>query len=115
MFRFYKTILNLKTRLQEQNLKKNTYIFSLLFKPVHLLQNYFKNEIYVLQNAFILNSELNFLKGDTNLYFKQITFSEKKRFCKNDTYFFLKNKYFFQLSFATFEQPYSIHEQLQKD
>ena len=27
MFRFYRTILNLKTRLQEQNLKKNTYIF----------------------------------------------------------------------------------------
>ena len=27
VFRFYKTILNLKTRLQKQNLKKNIYIF----------------------------------------------------------------------------------------
>ena len=50
-------------------------------------------------------TELNFLKGDTNNYFKQITFFEKKRFSKIHTYFFLKNIIFFQLSFATFEQP----------
>ena len=48
------------------------------------------------------------MKGDTNIYFKQITFFEKKRFCKNHTYFFLKNIIFFQLSFATFEQPYPV-------
>ena len=74
--------------------------------------------MYVLQNAFVLKNEffytlfflteLNFLKGDTNIYFKQIIFYEKKkkkRFCKNHTYFFLKNIIFCQLSFATFEQP----------
>ena len=60
--------------------------------------NFFAERIFL--------TELNFLKGDTNIYFKQITFFEKKRVCKNHTYFFLKNIYFFQLSFATFEQPY---------
>ena len=54
----------------------------------------------------IFLTESNFLKGDTNIYFKQIIFFEKKRFCKNHTYFFLKNIFLFQLSFATFEQPY---------
>ena len=53
-------------------------------------------------------TELNFLKGDTNIYFKQITVFEIKRFCKNHTYFFLKNIIFLQLSFATFEQPYTV-------
>ena len=52
-------------------------------------------------------TELSFLKGDTNIYFKQITLFEKKRFCKNHTYFFLENIFIFQLSFATFEQTYS--------
>ena len=55
----------------------------------------------------IFNRINKFWKGDTNIYFKQITFFEKrKRFCKNHTYFFLKNIFLFQLSFATFEQPY---------
>ena len=49
--------------------------------------------------------ESNFLKGHTNIYFKQITFFEKKRFCKCHVYFFLKNIFFLQLSFATIEQP----------
>ena len=44
--------------------------------------------MYVLQNAFVLKNEffytfflteLNFLKGDTNIYFKQIIFYEKKK------------------------------------
>ena len=43
--------------------------------------NYFNRVIFFL-------TELNFFKGDTNIYFKQI---KKKRFCKNHTYFFLKN------------------------
>ena len=115
MFGFYKTMLNLKTRLQEQNLKK---IF--IFFHYHL--NLFiccKTKIYVLQNAFVLKlkneffytailfNRIKFLKGDKNIYFKQITFFEKiEIFCKNHTYFFLKNIIFFlQLSFATFEQP----------
>ena len=50
--------------------------------------NFFKSEFFL--------TELNFLKGDTNIYFKQITFFEKK-FCKNHTYFFLKNVIFFSL------------------
>ena len=54
MFRFYKAILNLKTRLQQQNLKIYLYIFSLSFKPVHFLQNKIENKIHVLQNAFVL-------------------------------------------------------------
>ena len=53
----------------------------------------------------IFLTESNFLKGDTNIYFKEIIFFEKKRFCKNHTYSFLKNIFLFQLSFATFEQP----------
>ena len=60
-----------------------------------------------LHSDFFL-TELNFLKGDTNIYFKQITFfkkkKKKKRFCKNHKYLFLKIYIFFQLSFATFEQ-----------
>ena len=38
MFRFYKTILNLKTKLQEQNLKK-----ILLFVKYHLKQHLLQN------------------------------------------------------------------------
>ena len=60
--------------------------------------NFFTEEIFL--------TELNFLKGDTNIYFKQITFFEKKKkdFAKIIHIFFLKI-YFFQLSFATLEQP----------
>ena len=61
--------------------------------------------MYVLQNAFVLKNEffytlfflteLNFLKGDTNIYFKQITFFEKKKdFVKIMHIFFLKNIFF---------------------
>ena len=57
MFRFYKTILNLKTRLQAQNLKKTLIFFSLSCKPVHLLQNWIENKIHFLQNAFVLQNE----------------------------------------------------------
>ena len=74
MFRFYKTILNLKSRLQEQNLKRVlTYIFSLSFKPVHLLQNYVENKIHVLQNAFVLKNEF-FYRGN---FFNRIKFFER--------------------------------------
>ena len=52
--------------------------------------NYFNRVIFFL-------TELNFFKGDTNIYFKQIK--------KIIHIFFLKIQ-FFQLSFATFEQPY---------
>ena len=96
MFRFYKTILNLKTRLQEQNLKKILIFFSLF----HLLQNGIENKIDLLQNAFVLQNEffhsfftiffnkIKFFESDVNIYGKQITLFEKKRFCKNHTYFF---------------------------
>ena len=91
MFRFYKTLLNVKTRLQEQNLKKILLFFSLSFK------------------LFIccitkLKIKLNFLKGDTNIYFEYITLFEKKNFTeKNKTFvkiihiFFLKIFFFFQI------------------
>ena len=59
--------------------------------------------IFFTEEIFL--TELNFLKGDTHIYFKQITFlKKKKRFFENHAYFSLKI-YFFQLSFATFEQP----------
>ena len=42
--------------------------------------NIFTEEIFL--------AELNILKGDTNIYFKQITFFEKKkRFFENKTFF----------------------------
>ena len=57
-------------------------------------------------------TESNFLKGDTNIYFKQITFFEKKkkRFCKNHTYLFLKNIYiFFDLVLLHLNNHTSLH------
>ena len=42
----------------------------------------------------IFFNRIKFLERDTNIYFKEINF-------------FLKNIYFLQLSFATFEQPYA--------
>ena len=74
-----------------------------MFYKVRLFygMSFFKESIFL--------TELNFLKGDTNSYFKQITFFEKKkRFCKNHTYFFLKNIIFLQQPYIfkpTFEQP----------
>ena len=53
MFRFYKTILNLKNRLQEQNLKKiHIFSLSLNWKKIHVLQNEFalKNEFFYRGN-----------------------------------------------------------------
>ena len=51
---------------------------------------------FFTEEAFL--TELNFFKGDTNIYFKQISFFEKKkRFFENHTYFFLKNIIFFNL------------------
>ena len=84
MFRFYKTILNLKTRLKEQNLKQilffhyhlNLLIFcktklKIKFIRIHVLQNAFvlQNEFFLTERIFFL-TELNFLKGGTNIYFK---------------------------------------------
>ena len=46
-------------------------------------------------------TELKFLKGDTKMYFKQITLFEKKNFtenfCENDTYFLLNFIIIFQI------------------
>ena len=39
------------------------------------------------------------------LFEKKDFYREKQNFCKNHTYFFLKNIYIFSNSFATFEQP----------
>ena len=72
MFRFYKTILNLKTRLQEQNLKK-----ILIFFHYHL--NLFiccKTKLkikFVLQNAFVLKNEFFY----TVIFVNRIKFFEK--------------------------------------
>ena len=49
--------------------------------------NFFTEEIFL--------TELNFLKGDTNIYFKQTTCFEKERFFENHV--FLKNIFFFNV------------------
>ena len=87
--------------------KKHLYFFHyhlnlLICCKTELKIKFIFTEWIFLQSEFFL-TELNFLKGDTNIYFKQIPLFEKKRFYKNHI-FFLKI-FFFQLSFATFEQP----------
>ena len=91
MIRFYKTIVNLKNRLQELNLKKILLFFSLSFKPVSCcksklkikfifyLMSLFKQDEYFYRVNFFL-TELKFLKGYTNIYFEYLTLFEKKRF-----------------------------------
>ena len=61
--------------------------------------NFFNSDLFFELNDF----ELNFLKGDTNIHFKQKTFFEKKK--KKVKIFFSQKYIFFQLSSATFEQP----------
>ena len=56
VFRFYKTILNLKTRLQEQNPKK-TYFVHFHLNLFICCKNWIENKIYLLQNAFVLQNE----------------------------------------------------------
>ena len=82
MFRFYKTMLNLKTRLQEQNLRKiliffNYHLNLFICCKTKLKIKLVSQNVFVLKNEFfytvIVLTELN-LKGDTNIYFKQITF-----------------------------------------
>ena len=56
-------------------------------------------------------TELNFLKGDTNIYFEYITLFEKKKIFTEKNKIFVKIIYIFKFffflnSFATFEQPY---------
>ena len=109
MFRFYKTMLNLKTRLQEQNQKKIfiffhyhlnhlficsktkleiKYIFYRMNSFATFEQPYFccktklkiklifyRMSLFYIQNEFFYKqkfffTELNFLKRDTNIYFK---------------------------------------------
>ena len=81
MFRFYKTVLNLKTRLQEESLKKILILFhyrlnlficcktkskiKFIFYRMNLV--YRMNFFYRIK--FLL-TDLNFLKGDINIYFK---------------------------------------------
>ena len=68
---------------KEESEKKHLY-FSLSFKLVHLLQNkpHFLQNEFALQNEFfyivkLFLTELNFLKRDTNIYFKQIYLKKK--------------------------------------
>ena len=68
MFRFYKTILDLKTRLQEQNLKKiHIFSLSLNWKKIHVSQNEFalKNEFFTegifLNRITFFESEYKYL------------------------------------------------------
>ena len=71
------SILQNYTYLEDQTKRaesqKHTYIFSLSFKPVHLLQNKIENKIHVLQNAFVLQN-----KFFTELiFFNRIEFFER--------------------------------------
>ena len=85
MFRFYKTILNLKTRLQEQNLCKTKLKIKYKFYRMRL---FYRMNFFCRVKFFL--TELNFLKGDTNIYFKQITVFRKKDFVEIIHIFFLK-------------------------
>ena len=77
----------------------------------------FKQNEYFYRVKFFL-TELNFLKGDTNIYFEYITLFEKKKifteknkiFVKIIHIFFLKIYIYiyFSNSFVTFEQPYPM-------
>ena len=81
MFRFYRTILNLKARLQEQNLKKTLIFFHYhlnLFiccktkskiKVIFYWMSLFKQNKFFYRVNFLL-TKLNFLKGDINIYFE---------------------------------------------
>ena len=92
MFRFYKTILNLKTRFFHYHL--NLFLCcktKLKIKFMFYTMRLFYRMNFFLQSEFFL-TELNFLKRDTNIYFKQTTFFEK-----NHTDFFLKNMFFLYL------------------
>ena len=46
--------------------------------------------------------ELNFLKGDTNIYFEQIIKKKKKKDFVKIIHIFFKNIIFLKLGFATF-------------
>ena len=78
----------------------------------------FKQNEYFYRVSFFL-IELNFLKGDTNIYFEYITLFEKKKifteknkiFVKIIHIFYLKI-YIFSNSFAKFEQPYTMNMHL---
>ena len=88
MFRFYKTMLNVKFRLQEQNLKNILIFFhyhlnlficcktKLKKKFIFYRMSLSYRMIFFTEWIFFL-TELNFLKGDTNIYFKQTTLFEK--------------------------------------
>ena len=78
MFRFYKTILNLKTRLQEQNLKKILIFFNyhlnlficckikLKIKFIFYIMSFvFQSEFFYRVEFFL--TESNFLKVDANI------------------------------------------------
>ena len=106
MFRFYKTILNLKTRLKAQNLKKiliyfhhHLNLFNCCKTKLKIKLMFCRIRLFYRMNFFaewtFFLTELNFLKGDTNIYFKQITFFEKKKdFIKIIHIFFLKIFFF---------------------
>ena len=82
MFRFYKAILNLKTRLQEQNLKKiliffhyHLNLFICCKTKLKIKFIFYRMSLFYKQNEFFYRvkfflTELNFMKGDTNIYFK---------------------------------------------
>ena len=61
--------------------------------------NFFNSDLFFELSDF----ELNFLKGDTNIHFKQKTFFEKKK--KKVKIFFSQKYIFLKLSSATFEKP----------
>ena len=83
MIRFYKTTFNLKTRLQEQNLKKilifyHYHLNLFICCKTKLKMKFMHHNAFVLKNEFLYRVNF-FLKGDANIYFKQITFFEKTK------------------------------------
>ena len=56
---------------------------------------FLQSEFFFIIRIKFLFLKLIFLKGHTDIYSKQITFFEKKRFCKDHMYVFLKPYIFF--------------------
>ena len=109
MFRFYKTILNLKTRLQEQNLNKILSFFSLSFKPVHLLQNKWMNIWMNIFTEWNFSNRIKFFEWDTNIYFEYITLFETKKIFTEKNNIFVKIIHIFFLKIYIFFQIVLLH------
>ena len=101
MFRFYKTILDLKTRLQEQNQKKHFFLYHLnlfICCKIYLLQNEFVLQTIDFLTEWIFFNRIKLYERECKylLYFEKRIFTEKNKiFVKIIHIFHLKNMIIF--------------------